>query len=255
MTKKELEDLLVAVHSDQLSINDAMKRLADLPFTDYGFVKLDWHRELRQGYPEAVFCPGKSSAQLTKIALAFAERDTIMVATKATPENFAAITESIPDAKFYEEAGLVITGQLKSELSGLVAVVSAGTSDIPIAEEAALTAEAMGAYVERIFDVGVAGIHRLGPSLDILRNARAIVVVAGMEGALPSFVAGLVGAPIIAIPTSNGYGASFHGLSALLSMLNSCATGVAVVNIDNGYGGGVLAALINDFSLYLKDRR
>lgn len=255
MNSNQLKDILSKVKANRLKISDAIDLLSSLPFEDIDFAKLDRHRELRQGYPESVYCPGKTPAQLKKIANVFAKHGTVLIATKANTKAFSAIKKAIPDAIYHKQAQLVTNSAVPDQLKGLIAVVTAGTSDIPIAEEAAITAELMGAKVERIYDVGVAGIHRLLPAVKTLQSARAIVVVAGMEGALPSFVAGLVGAPIIAVPTSTGYGASFKGFSALLGMLNSCATGVAVVNIDNGFGGGTLAALINNPDLYLREEQ
>lgn len=252
MGREKIKDILDALSLNNISVDEAMGLLVDLPFEDIEFAKLDWHRELRQGYPEAVYCKGKTPEQLTAIAGSFHSRSSTMIATKATREDFLAIKKAMPDAVYHDQAQLVTSSPLPRSGNGLVAVVTAGTSDIPVAEEAAITAQVMGSNVERIFDVGIAGIHRLVPSAKILREARALVVVAGMEGALPSFVGGIVGAPIIAVPTSTGYGASFGGISALLGMLNSCATGVATVNIDNGFGAGVLAALINDPDLYMR---
>lgn len=246
MLKHQLKLLLKKVKSGKISIEDALKELETLPFADLGFAKVDVHRELRKGFPEAVLCLGKTSDQIRKIVSELIKTNRNILATKANESAYQAIRQATSKAKYYKEARLVVIEQEKrTKTKELILVISGGTADIPIAEEAAITAEMMGNRVERLYDVGVAGIHRLLAHQAQLAQAKVIIVVAGMEGALPSFVAGLVSAPVIAVPTSIGYGASFGGLSALLGMLNSCATGIAVVNIDNGFGAGCLASLIN----------
>jgi hypothetical protein len=216
------------------------------PEVDLGFAKVDTHRLKRRGLPEVIFCPGKTSDQILKIFAALARKKQNIFATRASLEQFETVKKAFPNAVYHELARAITvdTGK-KTKLSGLVAVLSAGTSDIPVAEEAALSAERMGARVERIYDVGVAGLHRLLNHIGPLRKARAVVVVAGMEGALPSVVGGLIDRPIIAVPTSIGYGTSMKGIAALLAMLNTCVPGITVVNIDNGFGAGIAAAMIN----------
>lgn len=246
MDKKHLKEILENVASGALDPADAMEKLKNLPFEDVGYANIDHHRYLRTGYPETVFCQGKTSAQVSGIMAKLAENNDNILGTRATLDDFKAVKEIIPDAKYHEEARLIIINRNPVPATDKkVAVVSAGTADIPVAEEAALTAEVLGSAVVRIYDVGVAGIHRLIANLETIRSANVIIVVAGMEGALASVVGGLVDKPVIAVPTSVGYGANFRGVSALLSMLNSCANGVCVVNIDNGFGAGYLAANIN----------
>jgi NCAIR mutase (PurE)-related protein len=216
------------------------------PEVDLGFAKVDTNRLERRGLPEVIFSPGKTADQVVKIVGALAKNKQNVLATRATKELFEAVKASFPKAVYHESArAITLDSGKKVRLSGLVAVVSAGTSDIPVADEAALVAERMGAKVERIYDVGVAGLHRLINHVPALRKARAVVVVAGMEGALPSVVGGLIDRPIIAVPTSIGYGTSMKGIAALLAMLNTCVPGITVVNIDNGFGAGVAAAMIN----------
>jgi len=216
------------------------------PEVDLGFAKVDTHRLKRRGLPEVIFCPGKTSEQVVKIVKALAGKRQNVFATRASLEQYEAVKAAFPKAVYHEHARAITldTGK-KPRPTGRVAVVSAGTSDIPVAEEAALAAERMGAKVERIYDVGVAGLHRLINHAGTIRSARAVVVVAGMEGALPSVVGGLIDRPIIAVPTSVGYGTSMRGVAALLAMLNTCVPGITVVNIDNGFGAGVAAAMIN----------
>jgi len=227
-------------------VEQALERLQVLPYENLGFARIDHHRHLRRGFPEVIFCPGKTVEQVSAIFGRLAKTGGTVLATRAEPEVFEAVRAEHPEAEYHREArAVIIRGEEKPEPTGCIAVVSAGTADQPVAEEAALTAELIGGRVERLYDVGVAGIHRLFDNWDILKNARVIVVVAGMEGALASVVGGLATCPVIAVPTSVGYGAHFNGLAPLLTMLNSCATGVAVVNIDNGYGAGYIAALIN----------
>ncbi|MBP8639035.1 MAG: nickel pincer cofactor biosynthesis protein LarB [Dictyoglomi bacterium] len=240
-----LRELLLDVKNENIDIDTALERLKFLPYEDIGYAKLDHHRSLRKGFPEVVFCQGKTTEQSVEIIKRLAERNTRVLATRADRTVFDSVKELIPDAKYNELARTITISRDKVDMAGHILVISAGTADLPVAEEAIETASIMGNYVERLYDVGVAGIHRLLGSLDIINRARVLIVVAGMEGALPSVVAGLVDKPVIAVPTSTGYGASFKGLSALLTMLNSCVPGIAVVNIDNGFGAGYLASIIN----------
>lgn len=246
MQEQEVRKLLKNVAAKKMSVEEATEELKELPFKDLGFAKVDLHRSLRCGFPEVVLCLGKKPDQVKKIlqTLAKKSKETI-IATKADATCFRQVEKVLPQARYSAQARLIIVDQKRSDRKGLAVVLSGGTADLPVAEEAALTAEAMGAKVERIYDVGAAGIHRLLHHQKKLHQATAIVVVAGMEGALASVVAGLVKAPVIGVPTSIGYGASFRGVAPLLTMLNSCAAGVAVVNIDNGFGAGYLAATIN----------
>jgi NCAIR mutase (PurE)-related protein len=243
--REALKALLEAVSRGDLSADAALHRLRALPYQDLGFARVDLHRSLRHGVPEAVFCPGKTPAQVVSIVGRLAAEHVNVLATRAAPEVVAALEESGLPCAVYPDARLVVVRPALADGVGLVVVVSAGTADLPVAEEAAVVAEAMGNRVERLWDCGVAGLHRLVPHLDRLAEANAIIAVAGMEGALPSVVAGLVDRPVIAVPTSVGYGASLHGLAALLAMLNSCAPGVSVVNIDNGYRAAAQASQIN----------
>jgi NCAIR mutase (PurE)-related protein len=223
-----------------------MDQLANLPYEELGFAKLDHHRALRRGFPEVVFGPGKTAEQIALIVERLASSSDKVLVTKVAEECFDTVYQHTPDAAYHPVARAITVNTAKDTvLRPGIMVLSGGTADIPIAEEAALTAELMGNEVERSYDVGIAGVHRLLDHLPRLRQAKVLVVVAGMEGALPSVVSGLVSTPVIAVPTSVGYGASFSGLTALLTMLNSCSAGVSVVNIDNGFGAGYLAALIN----------
>jgi NCAIR mutase (PurE)-related protein len=244
----ELKKLLKAVRAGALSGDEALNRLKNLPFEDLGFAKVDHHRALRQGFAEVIFGQGKTPKQVAEIAKAILRRDSQqnVLITRADKKIFAAVKRIHRAAKFHELPG-VIAIQRNSQITGkgTICVVSAGTSDIPVAEEALLTAELMGNRVTRLYDVGVAGIHRLLHHREELTQARVIICVAGMEGALPSVVGGLVAVPVIAVPTSVGYGASFSGVAALLGMLNSCASNVTVVNIDNGFGAARVATCIN----------
>jgi len=241
-----LRALLEQVQSGHLAVDGAIDQLRDLPFRDLGEAVLDTHRELRCGHPEVIYCAGKTVAQVRTIIAALLESESNILATRATPDMAEAVTELHPAAR-YNPLGrtLVIQRHDRPLTSTAIAIVTAGTSDQPVAEEAAETALLFGNRVERINDVGVAGLHRLLARLELIRQARVIIVVAGMEGALASVVAGLVARPVIAVPTSVGYGAHFGGLSALLGMLTSCAGGVGVVNIDNGFGAACLASMIN----------
>jgi len=243
----ELTKLLEEVQTGRLSIAEAQARLLHLPFENLGFAHVDHHRHLRQGFPEVVFAAGKSLAQLQAILTALTQRTLQILVTRLVPEKASQIQEAFPWAVYHPEAQVLTFGldQAVDRGRGLILVIAAGTSDLPVAEEARLTAQIMGNRVESIYDVGVAGLHRLLAYKEKLQEALVFVVVAGMEGALPSVVGGLVQRPVIAVPTSVGYGASFGGLAALLGMLNSCAAGVSVVNIDNGFGAGYIAALIN----------
>jgi hypothetical protein len=213
-------------------------------FVDLGYAKLDVDRERRCGLPEVVFCPGKRPEQIVEILAELRRHSSLVLATRAAPEIAEAVRRRFPEARFHEEARLIALGEPRERLEGQVAVLTAGTADRPVAEEAAVTAELLGCPVSRLQDVGVAGVHRLLAHQDLLRSADVLIVVAGMDGVLPSLVGGLVDKPVIAVPTSTGYGAHFQGLAPLLTMLNSCAPGVAVVNIDNGFGAGVFAARI-----------
>jgi NCAIR mutase (PurE)-related protein len=243
--REKVRQLLEAVATGALAPEQAMARLRDLPVDDLGFARVDLHRSLRHGVPEAVFCQGKTSAQIIAIVRRLAEAHDNILATRADAGVIAALEASGLPVQVHAEARLVVVKPRALDGVGLIVVVSAGTSDMPVAEEAAVTAETMGNRVERVFDCGVAGLHRLVPHLDRLNEANAIIAVAGMEGALPSVIGGLVDRPVIAVPTSIGYGASFGGVAALLAMLNSCAPGVSVVNIDNGYGAAAQANQIN----------
>ncbi|HID29992.1 MAG TPA: nickel pincer cofactor biosynthesis protein LarB [Desulfobacterales bacterium] len=247
MNPGRILELLEQVREGTMEVEAAMERLKSLPFEDLGFATIDHHRALRKGFPEVVFCEGKTTEQVIQIARRIIEWGSTLLATRVHSEVAKALQEAFPSVEYHALARVaVVTGDEDRSLrEGLVLVISAGTSDIPVAEEAAVTAEVMGNRVERLFDVGVAGIHRLLAHQELLQSASVIVVVAGMEGALSSVVGGLVDVPVIAVPTSVGYGASFHGLAALLGMLNSCASGVVVVNIDNGFGAGYAATLIN----------
>lgn len=246
MNSERLRELLESVKSGDTDINVALEELKKLPFEDLGFAKVDHHRNIRNGYPEVIYSQGKTVEQIKAIVSKLMTRNNNIMATRASREVYEGILEVTGDAVYHEAARIVVVHQREViQSSKVIAVVSAGTSDIPVAEEAAVTAETMGNRVDRIYDVGVAGIHRLLSNIDPLMNANVLIVVAGMEGALASVVGGLVDKPVIAVPTSVGYGANFGGLSALLTMLNSCASGIGVVNIDNGFGAGYLASMIN----------
>ncbi len=246
MNAQSIRKLLLAVRRGRLTPDEAVERLRHLPFEDLGFAKVDHHRALRAGMPEVVFGAGKSAKQLTEIFSRLARHGGNVLATRASEEQFAAVQKRIPHAEFRALARAIVLRQDDTRYGkGKIAVVSAGTGDIPVAEEAVVTAEIMGNDVEHLYDVGVAGIHRLLAHRRALVEARVVIVCAGMEGALPSVVGGLVRVPVIAVPTSVGYGAAFQGLAALLGMLNSCASNVSVVNIDNGFGAGYVAAMIN----------
>jgi NCAIR mutase (PurE)-related protein len=240
-----LRGLLESLRQGALSLDEALERLRHLPYEDIGFAEVDHHRALRRGFPEVVLGQGKSAEQVVAIAERLAAQSDRLLVTRVDADVYRAVTERLPDARYHADARAITLDRSREQRWPGVVILCAGTSDLSVAEEAAVTAELMGSQVDRSYDVGVAGIHRLLDKWEALRSARALVVVAGMEGALPSVVAGLVSAPVIAVPTSVGYGASFGGLAPLLAMLNSCAAGVAVVNIDNGFGAGYLAAIIN----------
>lgn len=245
MNPEQLEQLLTRVRDGRVTMTQARERLRSLPFEDLGFASLDHHRSLRQGFPEVVFCEGKTLSQVVAITRSLIKKRGPFLATRAEPAMARAICKLDRRLRYYSDARIVAMPPPSQTPLGHMLVVSAGTADMSVAEEACVTAEIMGSRVERLYDVGVAGLHRLLGRKERLFNARVIIVVAGMDGALPSVVGGLVQCPIIAVPTSCGYGASFGGLSALLTMLNSCAAGVGVMNIDNGFGAGCLAHRIN----------
>lgn len=241
----EIRDMLNLVKSGEMEIREAEQLLKDLPYEDLGYAKLDHHRALRSGFGETVFCQGKPDPYLVEIYRKFYERDGEVLGTRASVEQSELVKAVVPEVCYDPISRILKVERPGKERKGCVAVCTGGTADIPVAEEAAQTAEYFGCQVDRIFDVGVAGIHRLLSQRDRIRNASCIIAVAGMEGALGTVIAGLAECPVIAVPTSVGYGASFHGLSALLTMLNSCANGISVVNIDNGYGAGYIATQIN----------
>ena len=246
MNRESLLRILQQVRTGKTSPEDAVAHLRHLPYENMGFARMDNHRALRQGYPEVVFCQGKTVDQVAAIAHRILERHGTLLATRATPEMFDAVKADAPRAVYHPlSRAIVVKRPRPSAPTGRVLVMSAGTADIPVAEEAAVTAEVLGSRVETVYDVGVAGLHRVLDQRAALEAARVVIVAAGMDGVLPSVVGGLVDRPVVAVPTSVGYGASFHGVAALLTMLNACAAGVAVVNIDNGFGAGVLAHRIN----------
>jgi pyridinium-3,5-biscarboxylic acid mononucleotide synthase len=245
MRREALLELLRQLEANKIAPEEAADRLASLPFEDLGFAKVDHHRSLRSGMPEVILASGKTPEQVAIIFAELAASGVNVLATRASQEHFDAVREAVPAAEHHQLARCITLLQSKPDtFAGHVAVVCAGTSDLPVAEEAAITAELFGARVTRLTDVGVAGMHRLLSHLEALRAADVIVVCAGMEGALPSVVGGLVAVPVIAVPTSVGYGAAFEGVTALLSMLNSCSPNITVVNIDNGFGAGYIATLI-----------
>jgi hypothetical protein len=250
MTATELQELLEQIRRGDVDPSAAADQIVAVlrtaPFEDLGFARVDTHRALRQGFPEVVLGLGKTPTQIAAIAERVVARDQSLLVTRAQPEAYEAVRVLVPGAIFHADAGAITFAQGEVPVgNGTILITCAGTSDLFVAEEAAVTAELMGNRIDRLYDVGVAGLHRLLSEQARLQSAQAIVVVAGMEGALPSVVAGLVSVPVIAVPTSVGYGASFGGVAALLGMLNSCANGVAVVNIDNGFGGACMASVIN----------
>lgn len=246
MNRQKIKKLLKDVRAGKVEIGDALTVLKSLPYEDIGFAKIDTHRDLRKGFPEVVFCEGKTLRQISKIVESISSRGEFAMLTKANREVYEAAADIRKDVVFHETAKIVLIGKRRGKKTKkTVLVISAGTSDEPVAEESAVTAEAMGNTVERLYDVGVAGIHRLFDNIEKLFHANVIIVVAGMDGVLASIVGGMVDKPVIAVPTSVGYGANFDGLAALLTMLNCCAPGVVVVNIDNGFGAGYFAGVIN----------
>lgn len=246
MTEETIRSLLQAVAAGDRTIDQAMADLRHLPFEELGFATIDHHRHLRCGFPEVVFCGGKTADQVAQIVQRLAQHSPRVLGTRAGREHYDAARAVVPELQYHELARAIwLDREPERDKKGGITLIAAGTSDLPVAEEAAITADLMGHAVQRVYDVGVAGLHRLLPHLPALQHANVVIVAAGMEGALPSVIGGLTAAPVIAVPTSVGYGASFGGLAALLGMLNSCASGVSVVNIDNGYGAGYLAAMMN----------
>jgi len=247
MNVRKLEDLLRKVKSGKTTLEEAVTELKSLPFEDLGFTRIDHHRSLRRGFPEVIWGQGKTSGQILSIMKQLKRKGQNILITRLEGRKVKALQKVFPKSRYYPRSQVLtyLTHPVQSEGKGTILVITAGTTDIPVAEEAAVTAQFMGNRTETLFDVGVAGIHRLLSERQKLDAARVLIVVAGMEGALPSVVGGLVDRPVIAVPTSVGYGTSFGGITALLAMLNSCASGVAVVNIDNGFGAGYLASLIN----------
>ncbi|HEX4999989.1 MAG TPA: nickel pincer cofactor biosynthesis protein LarB [Terriglobia bacterium] len=246
MTESQIQQILERYRSGAITMEDALGQLRSLPFEDLGFANVDHHRTLRQGFPEVIFGAGKTVEQMTRIVAAMRPHGHNILITRTDEEHFRAVQSICPEAEFHVGARAITVRRDRTiRGKGVVMVISAGTSDLPVAEEAVVTLETMGNRIDTLFDVGVAGLHRLLDRRDRLAAARTLIVVAGMEGALPSVVGGLVQAPVIAVPTSIGYGASFGGVAALLGMLNSCASNVSVVNIDNGYGAAMVASLIN----------
>jgi NCAIR mutase (PurE)-related protein len=246
LDREQLLTLLKQVKQGKMDVGEAFRKLKNLPYEDLGFAKLDHHRSLRRGYPETVFCQNKSLEQVKEIIKALAQQNHNILATRANIKVYTAVKEIFPEAEYFGDARIIFIERKKIEQTkSIILVVTAGTADLPVAEEAAVTAEKLGNTVERLYDVGVSGIHRLLLHREKIERAGILIIAAGMDGVLPSVIAGLVDKPVIAVPTSVGYGASFNGLAALLTMLNSCASGVLVVNIDNGYGAGYAASLIN----------
>jgi len=251
MEKEFIKDILDKVSRGELGVNDALEKLKTLPFEDLGFARIDHHRHLRRGFPEVIFCQGKSLSQIKAIFKRIWNKGNLVIATRATRKIYKAVKEIIPEAVYYQQARMVVAGKGKplKNREKFILVITAGTGDIPVAEEAKVTAELMGNRVETLYDVGIAGIHRLVNGKELLINANVLIVIAGMEGALPGVVGGLVEKPVIAVPTSVGYGVGFKGFSALIGMLSSCSPGIAVVNIDNGFGAGYLASIINQMNM------
>ncbi len=249
MNRERIKKLLEDVQSGRLKVEEAFKQLKSLPYRDLGFAKIDTHRSLRKGFPEVIYCENKTVDQIRQIFKEMIPHYEIILGMRASEEAYQAVRKITEQVTYNAVARAIVAGK-KSEIKTreAILVISAGTADMPVSEEAALTAEVMGNRVERLTDVGVAGVHRLFNHIDFIQSAHVLVVVAGMEGALPGVVAGLVDKPVIAVPTSVGYGTGFKGISALLTMLNSCAPGLGVVNIDNGFGAGYLASLINQLS-------
>lgn len=247
MDRRKIKKILRNVKSGDLNINKAFEELKSLPYEDLGFTKIDTHREIRKGFPEVIFCEGKTLKQMVGIFKKL-KKSSFVMATRANKEKYKAVKNIRKDAIYYEKAGIIFAGKKKKskKRNKPILVLSAGTSDIPVAEEAAVTAEVLGNKVERVYDIGAAGIHRMLSKRSKIEKASVIIVVAGMDAVLPTLVGGLASCPVIAVPTSVGYGANFKGLAALLTVLNSCAPGVAAVNIDNGFGAGYMSSLINN---------
>lgn len=246
MDREKIRELLENVKAGKTGIDEALRALKSFPYKDLGYAKIDTHRDLRRGFPEVILCRGKTIEHIEKIVESLSSETDFIMATKADKAAYEAIRKVKKDAVYYETAHIVLIGKARKKKSTkTILVITAGTSDIPIAEEAVVTAEIMGNAVDRVYDIGVAGVHRLFDNSEKLFDANVIVVVAGMEGALASIIGGMVDSPVIAVPTSVGYGSSFDGLAALLSMLNCCAPGVVTVNIDNGFGAGYFASFIN----------
>lgn len=241
----DAREMLEKVKSGEVSVEEAEQYFRREPFEELGYAKLDTHRKLRSGFPEVIFCSGKATEHLLHIYQKLYGEEGEVFGTRATAEQYETLRKTLPELEYDPISRIMKIEKKQKEHVGKIAVCTAGTADIPVAEEAAQTAEYFGSFVERIYDVGVSGIHRLMSRLDVIQSANCVVAVAGMEGALASVMGGLVDKPVIAVPTSVGYGANFHGLSALLTMINSCANGIAVVNIDNGYGAGYIATQIN----------
>lgn len=248
MTRNEINKIVKLLHKNKITPDQAMEKLKHFPAEDVGFANVDHHRAIRQGFPEVIYCEGKEEKDSVAIIKKIASMKHPVLATRSSKQVYAKVKKFAKNAKFHERSRAITIEPKKKKRAGYVLVISAGTSDIPVAEEAAVTADIMGSKVKTVYDVGVAGIHRLFKHSDKIIKARVIVVVAGMDGALASVVGGLAPCPVVAVPTSVGYGASFGGVSALLSMLNSCAAGVAVQNIDNGFGAGTLAHKINSMA-------
>ncbi|MEE8637819.1 MAG: nickel pincer cofactor biosynthesis protein LarB [Candidatus Margulisiibacteriota bacterium] len=240
----DIRNLLKQLKNKEISVEEAYAQLKNLPYEDLGFAKIDHHRSLRKGFPEVIYCQGKTPEQISKIALRISQNKHDVLATRADRKAYQAIKKVLKKAKYHETAKIVAVQKEPIVSGSLISIITAGTADLPVAEEATVTAEFLGNKVEKFYDVGVAGIHRLLKNIKKIQAAKVMIVVAGMEGALPSVIGGLVDKPVIAVPTSVGYGSSFEGLAALLTMLNSCAPGVAVVNIDNGFGAAVMAHTI-----------
>jgi hypothetical protein len=246
VNEEKIISLIEKIRSGEISNGDALSLLKTLPYEDIDFACIDHHRPLRTGQPEVIYSEGKSGIQVKEIAEKLAENNNVVMATRASEELFTFMKPHFPEITYNTHGRIIIIGKIPEPVTEKrILVITGGTTDIPVAEEAAVTAEVMGSPVDRLFDVGIAGVHRILSKIDILHRANVIIAVAGMEGALPSFAAGLVSRPVIAVPTSVGYGANFGGVSALLTMINSCVPGVSTVNIDNGFGAGYLAAIIN----------
>lgn len=245
MYEQKIRKIMSNIANKRLKIDDALEKLKFLPYEDLGFAKIDHHRALRKGFPEVVFCQNKTKKQVVAIVKRLAGKNSDVIATRASEEMFKEVQKQVKNAKYNKISKTIVISRNKTKKTGKILVLSAGTSDMNVAEEAAVVAEAMGNNVERLYDVGVAGLHRLLSNKEKLSGASVLIIAAGMDGVLPSVVSGLIGKPIIAVPTSVGYGASFRGIAPLLTMLNSCSPGVVVVNIDNGFGAGYFASMIN----------